>query len=467
MDLVKSDLIGKSDPYAVISFDDEALKTKTVKNNQNPEWNFDADIPIGVDGPRHVNIDVFDKDKFGKDKCLGSAQLDVADIQDGNIFDKDWIPLSGAKSGKIQVSSAFTPTGEVVIGKGSAMDRMGSTRDEERRGERRDSESNPGLGKGRISGPGSRKTSDEAAGSRGLRRGSQGTEEGQRRSGGGAQALKDRLGGSSKVSLLGSPTSDVGDRDALVPPGNIHLELAEAKNLIKADMIGKADPYAVISYGDDKVKTKAIKNSQNPKWEFDTDISTDPRGSDTIKIDVFDKDRLGKDKHLGSAAIDIPDLINNGGLQDAWIPLNGVKSGQLRVSADFEPADGTDADIYGNIGREGGRHGSIGGDDIKHGSIGGDGGRHGSIGGDGSRHGSIGGDGSRHGSIGGDEDRHGSIGGDGSRHGSIGGDGGRHGSISRDGGRHGSIGGDGSRRDSALGYGPDSRRSSASNSRPR
>jgi hypothetical protein len=233
-DLVKSDLIGKSDPYAVISFDDEALKTKTVKNNQNPEWNFDADIPIGIDGPHHVNIDVFDKDKFGKDKCLGSAQLDVADIQDGNILDKDWIPLSGAKSGKIQVSSAFTPTGEVVIGKGSAMDRVGSARDEERRGERRDSESNPGLrkgsrhgigaqspdpdedydslGEGRTSGPGSRKSSDEAAGSRGLRRGSQGSEEGQRRPGGGAQALKDRLGGSSKVSLLGSPTSDVGDR---------------------------------------------------------------------------------------------------------------------------------------------------------------------------------------------------------------------------------------------------------------
>merc|ERR1719385_498492 len=111
-------------------------------------------------------------------------------------------------------------------------------------------------------------------------------------------------------------------------------------------------------------------------------------------------------------------------------------SGQLRVSADFEPTDGTDADTYGNIRREGGRHGSIGGDKNRHGSIGGDGSRQGSIGGDGNRHGSIGGDGSRHGSIG------------------------------RDGSRHGSIGGDGSRRDSALGDGPDSRRSSASSGRP-
>ena len=394
-DLVKNDMIGKSDPYAVISFDDEALKTKTVKNSQNPEWNFDADISIGIDGPRHVNIDVFDKDKFGKDKCLGSAQLDVADIQDGNILDNNWIPLSGAKSGKIQVSSAFTPAGELVIGKGSAMDRVGSTRDEERRGERRDSETNPGirkgsrlgsgaqspdpdedydsLGEGRTSGPESRKSSDEAAGSRGLRRGSQGCEDGQRRSGGGAQALKERLGGSSKVSLLGSPTSDIGGRDALVPPGNIHLQLPEAKNLIKADMIGKADPYAVISYGEEKVKTKAIKNSQNPKWDFETDITTDPRGSDTVKIDVFDKDNLGKDKHLGSAAIDIPELINKGGLQDAWIPLGGVKSGQLRVSADFEPADG-------NFGQEGDRHGNMSED--KHGSFAGDGSRRDSASGD-------------------------------------------------------------------------------------
>ena len=450
--LMKTDMIGKSDPYAVITCGDDKSKTKTINNTQNPEFNHDAYFPIQEDGAKNIKIDLFDADKLGKDKPIGSINLDIENLVSEGPIQDAWLPLENGKGGQVQLSADFQPAFdgegggpsgnrsgntagkggsglkdklrdgqrggdrgnplsvdqdelELVIGKGSAMDRVGSARDEERRGERRDSETNPGLrkgsrhgtgaqspdpdedydslGEGRTSGPGSRKSSDEAAGSRGLRRGSQGSEEGQRRPGGGAQALKDRLGGSSKVSLLGSPTSDVGDRDALVPPGNIHLELAEAKNLIKADMIGKADPYAVISYGDDKLKTKAIKNSQNPKWDFDTNISTDPRGSDTIKIDVFDKDRLGKDKHLGSAAIDIPDLINNGGLQDAWIPLEGVKSGHLRVSADFEPADGTDADSYGNIGREGGRHGSIGGDKIRHGSIGGDGSRKGSALGDG------------------------------------------------------------------------------------
>jgi len=383
-DLIKSDLIGKSDPYAVISFDNEAVKTKTVKNNQNPEWNFDVDIPIDGEGPKHVNIDVFDKDKFGKDKPLGSAQIDVADIQNGNVLDKDWIPLSGAKSGQIQVSSDFTPAGDVVIGKGPGLEKVGSERDRERRGERRGAQSPNGddsdyPGDGRRSGPGSRKTSDELAG-RSPGQGGDSTRDGSisgRKSGGGAPALKERLGSKSNISVLGSPgshgsprsTSSLGspgkyddDLNALVPQGNIHLEVVEAKDLIKADMIGKADPYAVISYGDDKVKTKSIKNNQNPKWNFDTDISTTPGGPNNVKIEVFDKDKFGKDKPLGSADIDIPSLINNGALQDAWIPLDGVKSGQVKVSAGFEPVNG-DRSRHGSEGPDGSRGGSVLGPD--------------------------------------------------------------------------------------------------------
>jgi len=49
--LIKADLIGKSDPFATISFDDQVLKTPTVKNNQNPEWNYGADIPVSSAGP--------------------------------------------------------------------------------------------------------------------------------------------------------------------------------------------------------------------------------------------------------------------------------------------------------------------------------------------------------------------------------------------------------------------------------
>merc|ERR1719206_474707 len=72
----------------------------------------------------------------------------------------------------------------------------------------------------------------------------------------------------------------------------------------------------------------------------------------TLKIEVFDDDKLGKDKPLGAADIDIPSLINDATLKDAWVPLSGVKSGQLQLSADYSP---TDSDGYKNTGKPGGK----------------------------------------------------------------------------------------------------------------
>jgi len=283
-DLIKSDMIGKSDPYAVVSFDDEKIKTKTVKNNQNPEWNFDLDIPIDADGPRKIKIDVFDKDKIGKDKPLGSACMDVADIQKGNDFDKDWIPLDGVKSGQIQVSTDFSPESELPMRKGSGLGDVESGVSPNSKKNRKDSDmSVDGYG------PNSR-----------------------------------------KPSTLGS------EYGSEIPAGKINLNIHEGKDLVKADLIGKSDPYAVVTYGNDKVKTKTIKNNLNPEWNFETDIPVQENGPNNMKIEVFDSDKIGKDKSLGSANIDVRDLLNEP-LEEAWIPLNGTKSGKIKVSADFDP----------------------------------------------------------------------------------------------------------------------------------
>merc|ERR1712013_290137 len=202
VNLVKAKNLMKSDPYAVVSFDDEKIKTKTVKNNQNPEWNFDLDIPIDADGPRKIKIDVFDKDKIGKDKPLGSACMDVADIQKGNDFDKDWIPLDGVKSGQIQVSTEFLPESELPMRKGSGLGDVESGVSPNSKKNRKDSDmSVDGYG------PNSR-----------------------------------------KPSTLGS------EYGSEIPAGKINLNIHEGKDLVKADLIGKSDPYAVVTYGNDKVK---------------------------------------------------------------------------------------------------------------------------------------------------------------------------------------------------------------------
>ena len=71
--------------------------------------------------------------------------------------------------------------------------------------------------------------------------------------------------------LGGKKSGNLGDADGPV----LHVDLIKAKDLIKTDMIGKSDPYAVLKYGNQKDKTKVAKNTQNPQWNHSTDFDLD------------------------------------------------------------------------------------------------------------------------------------------------------------------------------------------------
>ena len=57
----------------------------------------------------------------------------------------------------------------------------------------------------------------------------------------------------------------------------LHIDLVKAKDLIKTDMIGKSDPYAVIKYADQEDKTPVAKNTQHPVWNHSSDFAFDPQ----------------------------------------------------------------------------------------------------------------------------------------------------------------------------------------------
>jgi hypothetical protein len=40
------------------------------------------------------------------------------------------------------------------------------------------------------------------------------------------------------------------------------VDLLKAENLMKRDLLGKSDPYAVLKYGHQVVKTNTVKNTQ-------------------------------------------------------------------------------------------------------------------------------------------------------------------------------------------------------------
>ena len=80
-------------------------------------------------------------------------------------------------------------------------------------------------------------------------------------------------GSSRKPSSLagGKKSGNLGDFDGPV----LHVDLIRAKDLIKTDMIGKSDPYAVLKYSDQQDKTPVVKNTQNPKWDHSSDFDAD------------------------------------------------------------------------------------------------------------------------------------------------------------------------------------------------
>ena len=55
----------------------------------------------------------------------------------------------------------------------------------------------------------------------------------------------------------------------------LRVDLIKAKNLIKSDLIGKSDPYAVLKYGDQSDKTNIVKNSLNPQWDHSSNFDMD------------------------------------------------------------------------------------------------------------------------------------------------------------------------------------------------
>jgi Ca2+-dependent lipid-binding protein len=118
----------------------------------------------------------------------------------------------------------------------------------------------------------------------------------------------------SKHALNAGPLEDF--------EGSLHVDLIKARNLVKSDVIGKSDPYAILKFGKQKQKTNTINNTQDPQWDHHAEFKVPDSGADKLLVEVFDADKLGKDKSLGKAEINISDLTADAGAGH-WFPLQG------------------------------------------------------------------------------------------------------------------------------------------------
>merc|ERR1719369_2345036 len=115
-------------------------------------------------------------------------------------------------------------------------------------------------------------------------------------------------------------------------PGQVILTVHKANNVEKKGMMGKADPYVVLKYANQKEQSPTVNNDQNPVWNFTALFDID-KPENEITIELFDED-IGKDDFLGKAMVDVKSII-----EVEWtnkqIALEDCKSGDIIISAKF------------------------------------------------------------------------------------------------------------------------------------
>merc|ERR1719186_1237737 len=314
----KKGYFGKADPYVFLSLGNQQFKSKTVKNEHNPEWELISKFSVDEYSPNQINISVFDDD-FGKDDSLGSATLDINDILIRKQIKNEWVTLQNCKSGEIQISSQFTsaealnkridkPAFEI---ESQTKEQKGLHTDEAKQVEvnvttklnsgakglkdilvKQDTKSNVVVSETNI-----QKT----------------------------DVLKNVL--KDESTTLDCPTD-------IVETGNLLFTLVGAKDLEKSDYIGKSDPYAVVKYKEEKFKSKTVNNDQNPVWNFSLTFKNIESDPGVIDIQVFDEDYY-KDEELGKTTIRVKDLIDCQTIDGKWVKLEDCKSGEVQFSSTY------------------------------------------------------------------------------------------------------------------------------------
>jgi len=110
--------------------------------------------------------------------------------------------------------------------------------------------------------------------------------------------------------------------------GILLIHLIEAKDLIVADIVS-SDPYVIFQVGPQKVKSKVIDNTLNPKWDEHLQLCISGLG-ETLNCTLYDKD-LKKDDFMGECSVDLSILKSEGEAQfvEIALPLKKVKRGSI------------------------------------------------------------------------------------------------------------------------------------------
>ncbi|KAI7756134.1 hypothetical protein M8C21_013444 [Ambrosia artemisiifolia] len=108
-DLPSTDLLGKTDPFVVLTMKKTGMKnsTRVVNENLNPVWDQTFDFVVEDGLHDMLIVEVYDHDTFGKEyigRCIFTLTRVILEGEYSDCF-----TLEGAKSGKINLSLKWMP----------------------------------------------------------------------------------------------------------------------------------------------------------------------------------------------------------------------------------------------------------------------------------------------------------------------------------------------------------------------
>jgi Ca2+-dependent lipid-binding protein len=121
--------------------------------------------------------------------------------------------------------------------------------------------------------------------------------------------------------------------------GILRYTVSQAKDLdASKSLIGHLTPYCQMTLNNRHVHTtKVIKRNNNPIWEESHEIFI--TNQKACKLGVIIKDERGfiDDPIIGKYQIKLPDLLDGNGKGTEWFNLTGVKSGRVKMTAQWKP----------------------------------------------------------------------------------------------------------------------------------
>ncbi|KVI11694.1 C2 calcium-dependent membrane targeting [Cynara cardunculus var. scolymus] len=277
--LINKDLIGKSDPFAKLyirPLRSRMRTSKVIDNDLNPVWNEHFEFVVEDTSTQHLTVKIYDDDGLQASELLGCAQVKLNEVEPGKVKDM-WLKLvkdldihrDNKDRGKVHLEILYCPYGM----------ENGFT--------------NPFSSNFSM-------TSLE-------------------------KVLKDGSG-------VENGDLAKNKKRTVIIRGVLSVTVISAEDLPPADIMGKADPFVVLTMKKTgtKNKTRVVNENLNPIWNQTFDFVVEDGLHDMLIAEVWDHDTFGKD-FMGRCIMTLTRVILEGEYKDSFV-VDVAKSGKLTLN---------------------------------------------------------------------------------------------------------------------------------------